>query len=197
MIHPDTQLQFINPTIGFGVVATKRIPRGTITWTRDSLDQVLSHEEVQKLTPLHLDDFLKFSYLNGNGEYILCWDIGRFVNHSCDPNVVAPGFDFEIAVRDIEPGQQIMGDYATYNLETGFDCFCETQSCRRVIQPTDREQLAPRWDELVRKAFDQFDKVQQPLWSLVVEKGAVELALRDATRIPSCRVHFFEPGKIQ
>ena len=32
MIHPDTELRFISPEIGFGVFATKLIPQGTITW---------------------------------------------------------------------------------------------------------------------------------------------------------------------
>ena len=41
MIHPDTELRFINREIGFGVVATRLIRRGTIIWVRDELDQVL------------------------------------------------------------------------------------------------------------------------------------------------------------
>ena len=39
MIHPDTELQFINDEIGHGVVATKLIPAGTITWVLDKLDR--------------------------------------------------------------------------------------------------------------------------------------------------------------
>lgn len=35
MIHPDTELRFINPEIGYGVFATQFIPRGTITWVRE------------------------------------------------------------------------------------------------------------------------------------------------------------------
>lgn len=38
MIHPDTELRFINEKIGYGVVALKLIPRGTITWALDKLD---------------------------------------------------------------------------------------------------------------------------------------------------------------
>ena len=38
MIHPDTELQFINDKIGYGVVATKLIPKGSITWALDKLD---------------------------------------------------------------------------------------------------------------------------------------------------------------
>ena len=39
MIHPKTELQFINKEIGYGVVATEFIPAGTITWVLDKLDR--------------------------------------------------------------------------------------------------------------------------------------------------------------
>jgi hypothetical protein len=42
MIHPDTELRFINEKIGHGVVATKFIPKGTITWVLDKLDRVFT-----------------------------------------------------------------------------------------------------------------------------------------------------------
>ena len=31
MIHPDSELRFINPIIGYGLFATSVIPRGTLT----------------------------------------------------------------------------------------------------------------------------------------------------------------------
>lgn len=37
MIHPDTEVRFINPEKGYGLVATKFIPKGTITWVQDDL----------------------------------------------------------------------------------------------------------------------------------------------------------------
>ena len=41
MLHPDTTLAWIDDTIGVGVIATKPIPKGTITWARDALDLTL------------------------------------------------------------------------------------------------------------------------------------------------------------
>ena len=40
MIHPSTELKYVSPEIGIGVVATEFIPKGTITWALDPLDQV-------------------------------------------------------------------------------------------------------------------------------------------------------------
>ena len=39
MVHPDTELRFVSPAIGWGVFATRDIPTGTITWALDVLDQ--------------------------------------------------------------------------------------------------------------------------------------------------------------
>src|SRR6516162_3917387 len=39
-----------------------------------------------------------------------------FRKHACQPTSLAPGLDLEIAIRDIEPGQQIIDDYGSLNL---------------------------------------------------------------------------------
>jgi hypothetical protein len=41
MIHPDSELRFVSPSIGYGLFATRLIPRGTFTWVRDDLDQIV------------------------------------------------------------------------------------------------------------------------------------------------------------
>ena len=51
MVHPDTELRFVSPAIGWGVFATRDIPTGTITWALDVLDQHLSDEDIRRLGP--------------------------------------------------------------------------------------------------------------------------------------------------
>ena len=41
VLHPSSELRYINPSIGYGVFATRFIPKGTITWVFDELDQVV------------------------------------------------------------------------------------------------------------------------------------------------------------
>jgi hypothetical protein len=192
MIHPDTELRSVDTRVGMGVVATRKIPKGTITWVHDELDLTLSLEQMAQLRDMFRPIFEKYAYLDGSGKYVLCWDHGRFVNHSCQPTCMAPGFDFEVAIRDIEPGEQLTGDYATYNLETGFECFCGSSKCRGRIEPVDRLNLVDRWDELVRSAFLLLRTVEQPLWSLVREKESVDRVLTNRLEVPTCRSHFFE-----
>jgi uncharacterized protein len=113
MIHPHSELRFVSPEIGLGVFATRLIPKETITWVFDALDQIVVPAKSSEL-PAPLQRQLDiYSYKNGRGERILCWDHARFVNHSCRPTSLAPGFDLEIAVRDVHPGEQITDDYGS------------------------------------------------------------------------------------
>jgi hypothetical protein len=190
MIHPDTEVRFVNSLIGYGVFATKLIPKGTITWVGDALDQIIAEERAAELTPIARDLLYKYSYLNGRNERILCWDHGRFVNHSCAATCLAPGFDFEIAVRDILPGEELTDDYGALNLEAEFECRCSAPNCRGVIRPDDMLSLSPQWDAAVMEAFGGLQDVPQPLWDLVMEKEVVLCALKGDISLPSCRVHY-------
>ena len=64
MIHPNTELRFINNVIGYGVVATEFIPKGTITWSIDQLDRVFTPEQLQALDPVYQEILQKYSYRN-------------------------------------------------------------------------------------------------------------------------------------
>ena len=189
MIHPYSELRFVSPEIGLGVFATRFIPKGTVTWVFDPLDQVIA-PSTSALLPTPLQRQLDiYSYQNGRGERILCWDHARFVNHSCNPTSLAPGFDIEIAVRDIQSGEQITDDYGTLNVDSEFECACGYPQCRRIVGPADFERFSGDWDELVAAAFPLIGHVEQPLWDLVVEKALIAGILAGETRVPSGRVH--------
>ena len=49
MVHPHTELRFVNPLIGWGVFATRLIPQGTIVWALDALDQRFTPEQAAAL----------------------------------------------------------------------------------------------------------------------------------------------------
>jgi hypothetical protein len=189
MIHPHSELRFASPEIGFGVFATRFIPKGTITWVFDRLDQIVVPSRASELpTPLR-NQLDIYSYLNGRGERVLCWDHARFVNHSCHPTSLAPGFDLEIAIRDIHPGEQITDDYGSLNIEVPFQCACGVPQCRGVIGPADFERYSGQWDELVAAAFPSIAIVEQPLWDLVPDQAAINEILAGGSGLPSCRVH--------
>jgi hypothetical protein len=189
VIHPDTELRYVHREIGFGVVATRLIPKGTITWVQDELDQVFAPPRVESLGAVYEATLRKYTFMNGRGEYVLCWDLARYVNHSCRPSCLSAGYNFEIAVRDIHPGEELTDDYATLNLEGSFACHCGAPHCRGTVRGEDIYTHAEQWDSVVREAFPLIGTLPQPLWPLVAEKEPVQAALSGASNVASCKLN--------
>ena len=196
MIHPDTELRFANPRIGHGVFATRFVPKGTITWVRDRLDQAFTPVAVGQLPAVYHDIILKYSFIDARGHFVLCWDHARFVNHSCTPTCRSAGYDFELAVRDIQPGEELTDDYGSLNLEYDFDCSCGAIACRRRIRPDDLLRYGDMWDVMVADAFRLIPTVSQPLWLLVDEKSAVESALAGRSPIASVKASYVNTAEL-
>lgn len=176
MIHPHTELRFINEAIGYGVVATQFIPKGTITWALDKLDRIFTPADVQKLDPLYQQMLDKYTYRNAEGNYVLCWDNARFVNHSFKSNCLTTAYEFEIAIRDIYPGEELTDDYGYLNIDEPFEVLPEEGVERNVVYPDDILRNYFRWDEQLADAFPYVMKVDQPLFNILAAE------LRDRAR---------------
>jgi uncharacterized protein len=163
MIHPHTELRYIGPQIGVGVFATQPIPKGTIVWALDDLDQVLEPDYVEALDELRREIVLKYAYRDQHGRYVLCWDDGRFVNHSFRANCLGTAWEIEIAVRDIPAGAELTDDYGTLNLDEPMDCLPERGTSRTRALPDDLLHFAEEWDRQVLDAFRHYNSVAQPL----------------------------------
>ena len=148
MIHPHTELRFISPQVGYGVVATQKIPAGTITWALDKLDRTFTFEEFEALDPLYQEILDTYTYRNNKGQFVLCWDNGRFVNHSFKSNCLTTAYDFELAIRDIEAGTQ-----------------------RKVVYPDDLLRYHKAWDKKLLNVFPKVPKLEQPLKALFSEEA--------------------------
>jgi len=111
MLHPHTELRFIHEQIGYGIVATHFIPRGTVTWVRDDFDQAFALAQVERMAPLYRDIVAKYCFVDSRGDFVLCWDLARYINHACDSSCRSAGYDFELAVRDIHPGEELTDDH--------------------------------------------------------------------------------------
>ena len=195
MIHPDTEVRFIDSVIGYGVVATKLIPKGTITWVLDAFDQVFEPAQVAAMSELHLAIMRKYSYQDASGRHILCWDNGRFVNHHCEANCLGGGYGFEVAVRDIHPGEQLTDDYGGLNVEEDFPCSCGSPVCRGKVRPDDVLRQADAWDARIADALPLVLGLPQPLWSLVTEHDELEMIVAGLAKPRSSRLqHYPTPG---
>jgi uncharacterized protein len=167
MIHPDTELRFINEAIGYGVVATKFIPRGTITWALDKLDRIFTPLDIKNLDPLYQEMLDKYTYRNQHGNYVLCWDNARFVNHSFNSNCITTAYEFEIAVRDIHPGEELTDDYGYLNIDEPIEVMPEKGTDRTVVYPDDLLRNYATWDEKLLQAFPDLKNVEQPLMKIL------------------------------
>jgi hypothetical protein len=62
-----------------------------------------------------------------------------YVNHSCEPNAGLQGAATLVAMRDIEPGEEITYDYAMTDTSAydQFTCRCGANNCRSGITGDD------------------------------------------------------------
>jgi len=103
---------FLAPSHGRGVFTREFIPKGALVWI----------EKPEFLAEMSQEVYLgyEFNYFvvqeSGTGRYVLSLDIARFENHSDDPNIKFDGHDKVYAIRDILPGEELLGNYKDYDL---------------------------------------------------------------------------------
>lgn len=115
---------------GRGVFAAAPIRSGTLlaVWGGDVLTRAdLDREPPSQRLVLQIDeDHFLLSTREGPADWI---------NHSCAPNAGLLGQVSLVALREIEPGEEICFDYATSDGcdYDEFDCCCGSAQCRKRI----------------------------------------------------------------
>lgn len=121
---------------GNGSVAVERIEAGELVvafggrcMVRAEFDAL---PEGQRARSIQIADDL---FLAGHPEP----EVADFVNHSCDPNCGMSGATIVVAMRTIEPGEELTYDYAMSDGSDydEFDCHCGTASCRGRVTGND------------------------------------------------------------
>ena len=166
MIHPSTELKLISKEIGYGVIATEFIPAGTITWVQDALDREFSPSDFHQMSPFYQELLDTYSFRNKNGNLVLCWDNSRFVNHSFNSNCLTTAYDFEVAIRDIQKGEQLTDDYGYLNISQPFRGIDEGTR-RKIVYPDDLLKYHKVWDKKLEKVFPIIPSLSQPLRKLI------------------------------
>src|SRR5690606_21890751 len=169
MIHPKTELKLISKEIGYGVIAKEFIPAGTITWALDELDREFTPEQFHQMKPIYQTILDTYCYRNNKGNLVLCWDYGRYVNHSFKSNCLSTAYDFEIAIRDIYPGEELTDDYGYLDVSEPLKGVDEGTD-RKTVYPDDLLYFHEMWDNQLLKNFPAIPKVEQPLKQLISPK---------------------------
>jgi SET domain-containing protein len=111
---------------GKGVYATRAFRKGetVLLWS----PTYLMADEIKDLPE---EDKPYIDYVDG--QPIVMGDPERFVNHSCAPNTMGGDLS-DIAVRDIDEGEEITTNYAECHIPGGkMPCTCGTADCRGTI----------------------------------------------------------------
>jgi hypothetical protein len=173
MMHPNCELKFVNEQVGMGVFATAFIPKGSIVYADDPLDIVLYPDDPILQNPILRPTIDKYAVIEPGDKRVLAWDIARYVNHCCQANIMSTGYGFEIALRDIQPGEEIRDEYGIFNLGWTMELSCSCpEKCRGYLRPDDFDHFYAVWDEQLRAALQQALSVAQPLWGLLSDETA-------------------------
>ncbi len=196
MIHPYTELRFISEEVGFGVVAKQFIPAGTITWVHDKLDREFTPLQIQEMDTIYQDILEKYCYRNNVGNLILCWDNARYVNHSFKSNCLSTAYDFEIAIRDIQEGEELTDDYGYLNVTEPFTGIDEGTE-RKVVYPDDLKRYYKTWDNQIDTVFHKITQVEQPLKQLLTEEtwSRIEKIIKGDEKMDSTLFNYFDEEK--
>ena len=193
MIHPKTELKLIRTEIGYGVIAKEFIPAGTITWVLDKLDREFTPAQFDKMNPLYQNILETYTYRNNKGNLVLCWDYGRYVNHSFKSNCLSTAYDFEIAIRDIQVGEELTDDYGYLNVSVPFKGIDEGTR-RKTVYPDDLLKHYNGWDKKLLLNFPKIIEVNQPLKQLITPKiweKVVEIA-EGKMKMDSILINYFQ-----
>lgn len=118
-----------SPVAGYGVVATRRFRRGSVI---ANVEGVLWEAKERR------DD--RYSLVLEPGVFFDMVDQTRWVNHSCEPNVVVEagltrngnGWAQLQALTEIRPGDELFYDYG-FSWDLRERCRCGAKTCRGWI----------------------------------------------------------------
>jgi D-alanine-D-alanine ligase-like ATP-grasp enzyme len=131
-----------NSLAGYGIFATQLIDKNAVVFKGEGQAQrIISKNYVNNnWDEKQKDDFKHYAYPIGPEVYIL-WDENPMnwapQNHSCAANTAYKGLDV-MALREIEVGEELTLDYATFldeNIEP-FKCNCGAINCRGIVSGT-------------------------------------------------------------
>lgn len=78
-----------------------------------------------------------------------------FINYSCDPNIGILGDDTVVAMRNIEPDEELVIDYAMIaNDDVIMKCKCGAKNCRKII--TGKDWTKPELQQKYKGYFSNY-----------------------------------------
>jgi uncharacterized protein len=134
---------------GTGLFARAFIPKGTILAVKGG--RIYTKADLDRADP---DVLLHSSLRLWENRFLAGREGMTCINHSCNPNAVMLGTHMAIAFRDIEPGEEITLEYATFwdYPEVKWSCRCGSDNCRGEFSSDDWKNQA-LWKELLQPNY--------------------------------------------
>jgi SET domain-containing protein len=113
MVHASAGRSRIH---GKGLIAREAIPAGTLIWAlRPGFDVEMTKQQFEELARHSREQVARYIYTDVvTGNYILCSDDAKYMNHSDTPNTRTEGRE-TVAISQIEPGQEITCNYYEFD----------------------------------------------------------------------------------
>ncbi len=172
---------------GEGIFAGELIPKGTLVFYYSSNDVYVSKKEFQCLSNSKKQQIYKFGVEDEYGRWIVT---DGDANHSCDANILSmfvDGLYCDIAVKDIQIGEEITIDYGLFysSFPWKMTCRCNSCNCRGIVGSgiAIDSQTQELWHSRISEAAERILLVRQALFSREDEAAR---ALTFAIRSRSC-----------
>lgn len=115
-------------------------------------------------------DYTYLFALDGGTHMVDGYGMAMYINHSCQPNCETDQMDgkiWVIALRDIQPGEELTYDYNLFDGEGPAPCSCGAKRCRGTMyswdeirkQKKDAKKKAEKEKKLARKKAEQERKL--------------------------------------
>jgi len=173
---------------GYGVFAAEYIPRGTIVFFFGGDDSFIPKERFHSSSEEEKEIFYRYGVEDEAGNWLLKEDN---INHSCDSNILSlfvDGIYCDIAVKDINPGEEMTIDYGLFysSFPWSKECRCNSPICRKIFGSglaVDRE-TQDMWRLRILEAVARIFEVEQNLFSLEDENARALTAAVKSKRNP-------------
>jgi len=160
---------------GKGLFAKKFIPKGTISSFQCKACKVVTAEELgyDKMSDKEKLDLFCYAYRREDGLFVLPCGIDRYMNHSCNANILGTELGFDIVVRDIREGEEATFDYRDFYESIKMPCCCGEENCCKEVtfEHPIPEDLKKFWHDRTESAIQMIDKVDQPLKEVLKGEG--------------------------
>jgi len=118
--------------VGLGVFASRNIKKGEAIFIFSGRIVHTKEAQLPEIAPYAIQIDVD-TYIDPEQ------NIGRFINHSCEPNAGLIKNNLVVAIQDIPINTEVCFDYSTAMLERFWTlkCSCGSKQCRKIIQDFD------------------------------------------------------------